>query len=93
MITGPPFGFIEPCRPTKVAVPPSGQLWVHEIKHDGYRLMARRDDGRIRCFTRKGHDWGDRFPAIADAALRCNLRTASKSANIYVRLGAMELRL
>ena len=61
--------FIEPCRPTKVAVPPSGKLWVHEIKHDGYRLMVRRDDGRVHCFTRNGHDWADRFPAIVDAAL------------------------
>jgi ATP-dependent DNA ligase len=28
-------GFIEPCQPSKVARPPSGPLWVHEIKHDG----------------------------------------------------------
>ena len=43
---------------------------VHEIKHDGYRLMVRRDGERVRCFTRKGHDWADRFPAIVDATLR-----------------------
>ena len=72
MILRRPSGFIEPCLPTKVAVPPSGQLWVHEIKHDGYRLMVRRDDGRVHCFTRNGHDWADRFPAIVDAALRIN---------------------
>jgi bifunctional non-homologous end joining protein LigD len=63
-------GFIEPCRSTKVAKPPSGPLWVHEIKHDGYRLMVRRDGQRVRCFTRNGHDCADRFPAIVDAALR-----------------------
>jgi len=40
------------------------------IKHDGYRLMVRRDGARVRCFTRNGHDWADRFPAIVDAALR-----------------------
>ena len=45
-------------------------LWVHEIKHDGYRLMVRRDGARVSCFTRNGHDWADRFPAIVDAALR-----------------------
>jgi ATP-dependent DNA ligase len=44
-------------------------LWVHEIKHDGYRLMVRRDGLRIRCFTRNGHDWADRFPSIVGAAL------------------------
>jgi bifunctional non-homologous end joining protein LigD len=65
-----PSGFIEPCLPSKVARPPSGPLWVHEIKHDGYRLMVRRDGSRVRCFTRNGHDWADRFPAIVDAASR-----------------------
>ena len=38
-----PSGFIAPCLPSKVARPPTGQSWVHEIKHDGYRLMVRRD--------------------------------------------------
>ena len=66
-----PSGFtIEPCLPSKAARPPSGPEWVHEIKHDGYRLMVRRDGSRIRCFTTNGHDWADRFPAIVDAALR-----------------------
>jgi bifunctional non-homologous end joining protein LigD len=59
---------IKPCLPSKVDRPPSGPLWVHEIKHDGYRLMGRRDGSRIRCFTRNGHDWADRFPAIVEAA-------------------------
>ena len=65
-----PKGFIAPCLPSKVATPPTGSLWVHEIKHDGYRLMVRRDGSRVRCFTKGGHDWADRFPAIAEAALR-----------------------
>jgi ATP-dependent DNA ligase len=65
-----PSGFIEPCLPSKAARPPSGPLWVHEIKHDGYRLMARRDGSRVRCFTRNGYDWADRFPPIVDAAHR-----------------------
>ena len=68
MIVRRPSGFIEPCLPSKVARPPSGPLWVHEIKHDGYRLMVRRDGARVRCFTRNGNDWADRFPAIVDAA-------------------------
>ena len=55
--------------------PPSGPLWIHEIKHGGYRLMVRRDGVRVRCFTRNGHDWADRFPAIVDAAKR--IKTAS----------------
>ena len=47
-------GFIAPCLPSKASRPPSGPLWVHEITHDGYRLMVRRDGSRVRCFTRNG---------------------------------------
>ena len=65
-----PSGFVAPCLPSKVTKPPTGSLWVHEIKHDGYRLMVRRDGSRIRCFTRNGYDWADRFLAIVDAAHR-----------------------
>ena len=65
-----PSGFVEPCRPSKAARPPSGPLWVHEIKHDGYRLQVRREGARVRCFTRGGFDWADRFPAIVEAARR-----------------------
>ena len=43
---------------------------VHEVKHEANRLLVRRDGERVRGFTRKGHDWADRFPAIVDAALR-----------------------
>jgi hypothetical protein len=35
MIVRRPSGFIAPCQPSKASRPPSGQLWVHEIKHDG----------------------------------------------------------
>jgi ATP-dependent DNA ligase len=35
-----PAGFIEPCLPSPADKPPSGSHWIHEIKHDGYRLMA-----------------------------------------------------
>jgi bifunctional non-homologous end joining protein LigD len=48
---------------------------VHEIKHDGYRLIVRRDGGAVRLFTRRGCDWSDRFPAIARAAAK--LRASS----------------
>jgi bifunctional non-homologous end joining protein LigD len=65
-----PSGFIEPCIPTLAAKPPSGPDWVHEIKHDGYRLIVRRDGEAVRLFTRRGHDWTDRYPAIAAAVAR-----------------------
>jgi ATP-dependent DNA ligase len=60
-------GFIEPCLPSPADRPPSGSNWIHEIKHDGYRLMARRDAAGVRLLTRNGHDWASRFPLIVEA--------------------------
>ncbi len=62
---------LDPCLPTRVPIAPSGSLWVHEIKHDGYRLMVRRTASAIRIRTRNGYDWTDRFPAIVEAASGC----------------------
>jgi hypothetical protein len=44
-------GFIPPCIPTRAAKPPAGPGWVHEIKHDGYRLQVRREGDAVRLFT------------------------------------------
>jgi bifunctional non-homologous end joining protein LigD len=62
-----PSGFIEPCLPTPVPQPPSGRGWMHEIKHDGYRMMVRRDAAGVRLLTRGGYDWASRFPLVAEA--------------------------
>jgi ATP-dependent DNA ligase len=48
----PSAAFIEPCLPFPADKPPSGSNWIHEIKHDGFRLMARRDPVDIRLITR-----------------------------------------
>jgi bifunctional non-homologous end joining protein LigD len=40
-------GFIAPCLPTKIEKLPSGSQWLHEIKHDGFRVMARKDGERV----------------------------------------------
>ena len=47
---GHSVGFIAPCFPTKATKPPSGPLWLHEIKHDGFRLIARKDGKRVRLY-------------------------------------------
>ena len=59
---------------------PDRPEWIHEIKHDGYRLIVQRDGKRVRLFTRNGHDWSDRFPLIAEAALRNRNSTSSSTA-------------
>jgi bifunctional non-homologous end joining protein LigD len=61
-------GFIAPCIPTGAYKVPSGPDWVHEIKHDGYRLQVRREGDAVRLFTRRGYDWTGRYPAIAATA-------------------------
>ena len=71
----PPPGFIEPCLPTPAERPPSGPGWIHEIKHDGFRLMARRDAAGVRLLTRNGIDWSERFPLIAKAAGALQVRS------------------
>jgi bifunctional non-homologous end joining protein LigD len=64
----PPPGFIQPCLPTRADKPPCSETWVHEIKHDGFRMMVRRDAAGVRLLTRNGIDWTTRFPLIAGAA-------------------------
>jgi bifunctional non-homologous end joining protein LigD len=64
--TRPGLGIIEPCLPSSAKAPPSGPGWIHEIKHDGFRIMARRDDAGVRLITRNGNFTG-RFPIIVSA--------------------------
>jgi bifunctional non-homologous end joining protein LigD len=59
-----PPGFIQPCRPTVAVSPPRGPGWVHELKHDGYRLQIHVRDGRVRLYTMNGNDWTKRYPLI-----------------------------
>jgi ATP dependent DNA ligase domain len=70
MTAARPSGFIAPCIPTRAPKPPVGPDWIHEIKHDGYRLIVRRDGENVRLYTRRGYDWSDRYPAIARAAAK-----------------------
>jgi bifunctional non-homologous end joining protein LigD len=71
----PPVRFISPCLPSSADQPPAGSGWVHEIKHEGYRLMARRDPIGIRLLTRNGHDWSPRYPAIVEAVNHLKVRS------------------
>ena len=52
---------------TLVSAAPAGGDYVHEVKFDGYRILARLDRGTVRLFTRQGNDWTDRFPSLAAA--------------------------
>ena len=62
-----PAGFIAPCLPSSAPQTPSGAEWLHEIKHDGFRVIARKEANRVKLYSRPGNDLTDRFPLIVDA--------------------------
>src|SRR6185312_4027510 len=67
---GPLPDFVPPTLATLVDNPPSGAQWVHEIKIDGYRVFARRRNGKVTLLTRNALDWTGRFKPIADAVAK-----------------------
>jgi bifunctional non-homologous end joining protein LigD len=73
--TRPGLGIIEPCLPSPAKAPPSGPGWLHEIKHDGFRILARRDSAGVRLITRAGNNFSDRFPFIATAVGKLPVRS------------------
>ena len=54
---------------------PSSVNWIHEIKHDGFHMMVRRDAAGVRLLTRNGIDWTARFPLIAEAAAALRVKS------------------
>ena len=62
-----PLGFVRPCEPTLVYRPPAGPQWLHEIKHDGFRVLALKDGERVKVWSWRGADFTERFPRIAEA--------------------------
>jgi bifunctional non-homologous end joining protein LigD len=73
--TRPGLGIIEPCLPSPAKAPPSGPGWIHEIKHDGFRILAQRDGAGVRLITRAGNDFSSRFPFIAMAVGKLPVRS------------------
>ena len=73
--TRPGLGIIEPCLPSPAKAPPSGPGWLHEIKHDGFRILAQRDSAGVQLITRAGNDFSGRFPFIAMAVGKLPVRS------------------
>jgi bifunctional non-homologous end joining protein LigD len=67
---------VEPELPSLADAPPSGQDWLHEIKFDGYRILASIEQGKVILTTRKGNDWTDRVPTLANALRTIPVGTA-----------------
>jgi len=68
--------WIAPQLTQLVEAAPRGDQWLHEIKYDGYRMMARLDRGAVKLLTRTGLDWTHKYPAIAKAVAALDARQA-----------------
>lgn len=68
--------FTDPALAEERDGPPQGKGWLHEIKHDGYRMQARLDGGKVQLRTRTGLDWTKRFPTIAKALAQLPMSSA-----------------
>jgi ATP-dependent DNA ligase len=67
--------FIEPCLPTISRTVPAGPGWAFEIKHDGFRFLGVCQRKQVRIYSRGGHDWSERLPAIVAALLALPVRS------------------
>jgi bifunctional non-homologous end joining protein LigD len=64
-----PFpGFVEPALAAPIGKAPTGDRWIHEIKFDGYRVQVHLANTEVKVFTRRGHDWTNRFKKVASDA-------------------------
>ena len=79
-----PSKLIEPCLTSPAKAPPSGPGWLHEIKHDGFRILARRESAGVRLITRHGTDFTARFPLAVEAVSALSAR-ANKVCGTAVR--------
>lgn len=79
-----PSSFIEPCLPTLATAAPAGPLWLHEIKHDGARLISRKEGQKARLWTRRGNDWTERFPAVAASLSTVEAHSATIDGEVVV---------
>jgi bifunctional non-homologous end joining protein LigD len=62
-------------RSTSAPQPPTGELWLHEVKHDGFRVIARKAGERVKLYSRPGNDLTWRFPLIVEALARLRSRS------------------
>jgi bifunctional non-homologous end joining protein LigD len=76
--------FVTPQLATLVTRPPKTGDWVYEVKHDGYRMLARFSENQVRLFTRSGRDWTDKLPHLARELQRLSLDGAWLDGEIVV---------
>ncbi|HUG53293.1 MAG TPA: non-homologous end-joining DNA ligase, partial [Vicinamibacteria bacterium] len=73
---------------TLVDEPPAGEDWLHEMKFDGYRILARVEDGRASLLSRNGKDWTAHFPTVAAAVEGLPVRNVLLDGEVAVVLSS-----
>ncbi|UPJ73524.1 non-homologous end-joining DNA ligase [Bradyrhizobium sp. 187] len=76
--------FVEPALASSIERVPSGSRWIHEIKFDGYRVQVHLHNEAVKVFTRRGHDWTNRFKKVAHDAWHVKASSAVVDAEIVV---------
>ena len=82
---GPLPDFVPPQLASLVTAPPKGDAWIHEVKFDGYRILARLEAGNVRLVSRRRNDWTASFPAVARAVAKLSARQAFIDGEIAVQ--------
>jgi DNA ligase D-like protein (predicted ligase) len=77
--------FIAPQIPVLSSEPPTGEGWIHEIKHDGFRTLIRMAGKDVRAFTRSGLDWSDKYQRVIDACRKLRCRSALIDGEVVVQ--------
>src|ERR1700687_3851361 len=78
------LGFISPQLATLVKEPPSGDVWLHELKFDGYRMLCRIDRGRVTVWSRNGKDWTEKFRNVVEAVKSLKATSAILDCEIVI---------
>jgi bifunctional non-homologous end joining protein LigD len=77
--------FIQPQLATLVSAPPGSGSWLYEVKHDGYRMLARFGGGEVRLYTRSGNDWTARLPHLVKSLESLRLKNSWLDGEIVVQ--------
>ena len=83
-VKAPLPAMLAPQLATLAKEPPTGPGWIYELKFDGYRLLARIDEGQVRLITRNGNDWTSKMQPLAAAVEQLQLGSAWLDGEIVV---------
>ena len=85
-----PDGPFEPQLAKLGEAPPRGDQWIHEIKWDGYRILATIADGEVRLWSRNALEWTSKIPEIRDAVAALGLQSGALDGELIAGSGTKE---